>query len=101
MDYAGEIQDSTEPPELIIHIEGLEAAITSRDWDTLADAAATIQAANPSSNDSFSRDWSHRDKSWYSALDAVNAAELDRLVEQSDWAAVYELAVSLGGQSSV
>lgn len=101
VDFAAESQDSTEPPELIIHLDGLETAIMTHDWDTLAIAAATIQAANHSSNGSFSRDWSHRDKSWYSALDASHAAELDRLVEQGDWASVYELAIRLGAQPNV
>lgn len=101
VDFAAESHDSSEPPELIIHLDGLEAAIMTRDWDTLAVAAATIQAAHHSSNGSFSRDWSHRDKSWYSALDAGYATELDRLVEQGDWAAVYELAIRLGAQPSV
>lgn len=98
VDFTGEIKDSSEPPEVIIHSDGLEAVIMAGDWETLAAAAITIQGAKDGSIASFSRDWSHRDKSWYNCMDASNASYLDRLVEQGDWAGVLDFAMRFGSQ---
>lgn len=36
--------------------------------------------------------WSHRDKTWQTMMDATKAAELDRLIEDGDWKGIVQAA---------
>ena len=115
IDFAGEIQDSRallHATEFSVSLDNLERAIVEGDWETLAAAANTMASVASVSDhqavttktttilDSASQEWGQRDKNWQNTMDVTKAAELDRLIEDGNWAGIMEAAERYGREQA-